>query len=352
MKRFYKSIINKFYKFFYGDIKFVHHKSEKFLIKSIIKEKKKYIIYKVPKCRIYTDTIHDTAYLYKNKIINNISFQIRNKANSNIKKNSVFQKGTPKKLKKLKGSTASILTGGGGNNNYWHWMYDSLSRINLLEKNFNLNYFDFFLVPDKKYKFQIETLKLLGIERRSISSKKYKHTYSKVVVATNHPWQFSNSAHKDIEKIPKWISMWLRKKFLKFKSKKKFYSKIYIDRSDSEYSERKIMNENEIKKFLLKKKFKILRLSEFSIIEQIGIFNSAKIIVGNHGAGFTNLVFCKKNVRVVEFRDINSAKLFKKISKDLGLNYKSILGQKVGKDKKNQNNNLVISIKKINNLIS
>ena len=192
----------------------------------------------------------------------------------------------------------------------------------------------------------------MGIEKRSISSKKYKHTFSNEVIATNHPWQSSNSAHKDIEKIPKWISMWLRKKFLKFKSKKKFHNKIYIDRSDSQHNERKIINENEIKKFLIEKKFKILKLSEFSFIDQIAIFNSAKIIVGNHGAGFTNLVFCKKNTKVVEFRDINTAKLFKKISKDLGLNYKSILGQKVGRDKRNQNNNLVISLKKIKHLIS
>ena len=139
---------------------------------------------------------------------------------------------------------------------------------------------------------------------------------------------------------------------MKFKSKKKFYNKIYIDRSDSQHIERKIINENEIKKFLIEKKFKILKLSEFSFIDQIAIFNSAKIIVGNHGAGFTNLVFCKKNTRVVEFRDVNTAKLFKKISKDLGLNYKSILGLRVGVNKRNQNNNLVISLKKIKKLIS
>ncbi len=352
MKKFYKSIVSNFFKFFYGDVQFIHEKSENFLLLSMIKDGKKYTVYKVPNCRIYTDTIHDTAYLYKNKIINNISFQIRNKANADIKKNSVFNKGTPKILKKLNGSTASLLTGGGGNNNYWHWMYDSLSRIYFFEKKFKLNYFDFFLVPDKKYKFQNETLKLLGIEKKSISSKQYKHIFSNEVVATNHPWQSSNSAHKDIENIPKWISIWLRKKFLKFKSKKKFYEKIYIDRSDSQHIERKIINENEIKMFLIKKKFKILRLSEFSIIDQIGIFNSAKIIIGNHGAGFTNLIFCKKNTRVIEFRDVNTAKLFKKISKDLGLNYKSILGQQVGRDKRNQNNNLVVSLKKINNLIS
>ena len=43
-----------------------------------------------------------------------------------------------------------------------------------------------------------------------------------------------------------------KKKILKFKSKKKFYSKIYIDRSDSKFNlnnKRKIINEKESKKY-------------------------------------------------------------------------------------------------------
>ena len=344
--------MSKVFKLFHGNIKFVHNKSQIFLLKSIIKENKKYIIYRIPNCRVFTNTIHDTAYLKENKIIKNISFQIRNNVNANIKQNIVLNNGTPKILKKFNGSVMSLLTGGAGNNNYWHWMYDSLSRLGLLENNLSLKDFNYFLVPDKKYKFQIETLKLLGIEKKSISSKKYKHIFANNLTATNHPWQHSQSAHRDIENVPKWISLWLREKFLKFKSNKKFYKKIYIDRSDSKFSDRKIINEDKIKKLLIKKKFKILKLSNFSFVEQIAIFNSAKIIVGNHGAGFTNLIFCKKKTTVIEFKDRNTAKVIKKISKDLDLNYKSILGRRIGKDKQNQNNNIEVSLFKLNNLIS
>ena len=352
MKKFYKSILSQYFKIIYGNIRFVHQNSKNFILKKKIKGNKKYLIYKIPDCRIYTTAIHDTAYLKDNKIIKDISFQIRENVNADIKKNSVLSKGTPKILKEVNGSLLSLLTGGAGNNNYWHWMYDSISRIGILEKNMKLNDFNFFLVPDKKYKFQRETLKLLGIEKKSLSSKKFKHIFANSVVATNHPWQFSKSAHKDIENVPGWITRWLRNKFLKFKSKKKFYKKIYIDRSDSIINYRRIVNEDKIKKMLRKKKFKILKLTNYSFTQQIGIFNSAKIIVGNHGAGFTNLIFCKKNTKVVEFKDKNTAKIFNKISKDLGLNYKSILGNRIGKDKKNQNNNLEIPLFKLNNLIT
>ena len=352
MKKFYKSILSQYFKIIYGNIRFVHQNSKNFILKKKIKGNKKYLIYKIPDCRIYTTAIHDTAYLKDNKIIKDISFQIRENVNADIKKNSVLSKGTPKILKEVNGSLLSLLTGGAGNNNYWHWMYDSISRIGILEKNMKLNDFNFFLVPDKKYKFQRETLKLLGIEKKSLSSKKFKHIFANSVVATNHPWQFSKSAHKDIENVPGWITRWLRNKFLKFKSKKKFYKKIYIDRSDSIINDRRIVNEDKIKKMLRKKKFKILKLTNYSFTQQIGIFNSAKIIVGNHGAGFTNLIFCKKNTKVIEFKDKNTAKIFNKISKDLGLNYKSIQGNRIGKDKMNQNNNLEIPIFKLENLIT
>ena len=57
---------------------------------------------------------------------------------------------------------------------------------------------------------------------------------------------------------------------------------------------------NEIKSFLKSKGFKIFKLSNLDFKEQINIFNNAEIIIGPHGAGFANLVFCKKNTKVIE----------------------------------------------------
>ena len=270
--------------------------------------------------------------------------------NSSVKENKIFQYNTPRSLKKFKGPLLCTLTGGAGNNNYWHWMYDVLPRIGIVENKFKLKNFKSILVPDKIFAYQKETLNLLGVNNRSISSKKFRHIFSEKIVATSHPWQYSVSAHKDIGNVPKWISLWLRSKFLKFKSKKKFYKKIYIDRSDSVSNlsnKREITNENNIKKILYKNKFKILRLSDFSFKDQIAIFNSAKVIIGNHGAGFANLVFCKKNTKVIEFINKNTSKPIKKISKDLKLNYSFVRGKTIGKDTKDQYTNVKISINQL-----
>ena len=65
MKKIYKSIIIRIFKIIHGEINSIY-KSKNFEKISLIKNKKKYVIYQIPKCRIYTDTIHDTAFLYKN----------------------------------------------------------------------------------------------------------------------------------------------------------------------------------------------------------------------------------------------------------------------------------------------
>ena len=355
MKNFYKLIVKIIFKIIYGKISVEKINTKNLKIYKVSKGKIKYKIFEIKNCRVFTTTIHDTAFLNNNRLVEKASFQIRNNISSNIKDNNVFINGTPRILKKLSGSLLCILTGGAGNDNYWHWMYDVLPRIALAEKYFDIKLINHFFVPNKAYKFQVETLNLLNINHKSISSKIHKHIYSDYVIATTHPWQHSNSAHKDISQVPKWISLWLRKRFLKFKSKKKFFSKIYIDRSDSKFYKNKqriIINEAALREFLIKKKFKIVRLSDFSFKDQIAIFNSAKIIIGNHGAGFANLIFCKKNTKIVEFIDKNTAKTFKKTSKDLNLKYFSITGKRMNADKGNQNNNISISIKNLAKVIN
>lgn len=354
LKKLYKSVVKCFFFIKYGKIKKILNFSNQLEIIKFKVEKKNYKIYKIINCRIFTDSVHDLAFIINNKILKEPSFQLRNLINSNIKNNIVLSSGTPRFLKKIKGPILCLLTGGAGNNNYWHWMYDVLPRIALIEKKYNLKFFRKILIPNDIYSFQKETLKLLKLEKKILSSKKFKHIKTNCVISTNHPWQHSLSAHKDIGNVPKWISIWLKKKFLIHKSNKKFYEKIYIDRSDSKFhkiKQRQIINEKEIINFLTKKNFKIIKLTSFSFIEQMSIFNSAKIIVGNHGAGFTNLIFCKKKTKIIEFIDKNTSKVIKKISNDMNLNYKSIIGKRINKDLKNQNNNLKISIKKLSKLL-
>ena len=77
--------------------------------------------------------------------------------------------------------------------------------------------------------------------------------------------------------------------------------KIFISRKDA--SSRTITNEDEIINFLNNNNFEIINLSEKKFIDQVKIFNSAKLVVAMHGAGLTNLLFCKSNTKVIEITE-------------------------------------------------
>jgi len=290
----------------------------------------KYQVYKIINGRLYTDRIHDTAIILENKIIEGPSFQLRDNNNSLISNNIVFEKGTPRKLRELDGSALSLLTGGGGNSNYWHWLYDVLPRIKLCEKIKKIEEINYFILPSLEKKFQIETLEKLNISKeKMLSSEKFRHLKAKELIVTDHPYVFSNNSHKDAQNIPEWISLWLKEKFLSnLKPTKKVYpKKIFIDRADSNTNlskVRSIINEQEIKNFLIKKDFEFVKLQEFSFLEQVNYFNNADYIVGLHGGGFANMSFCRTGTKIIEFRMKNAGTVIENLAKKNNLKYDSI----------------------------
>ena len=64
--------------------------------------------------------------------------------------------------------------------------------------------------------FQKETLSDLGISsKKFLTSEKYRHVKADELLVTDHPYALSSNPSKDIHNMPKWISQWLKEKFLK-----------------------------------------------------------------------------------------------------------------------------------------
>lgn len=78
-----------------------------------------------------------------------------------------------------------------------------------------------------------------------------------------------------------------------------FSNKIYISRSDTKH--RKLINEPEVEAYLRDKGFEIVSFTGKSLSYQISVMASADFIVGPHGAGMTNVAFCKPGARILEF---------------------------------------------------
>ena len=86
-----------------------------------------------------------------------------------------------------------------------------------------------------------------------------------------------------------------------------------------------IKNEDEIEKFLLKNNFISVNLSNLKFSQQVNLFHNANCIVGLHGAGFANTVFCKEKTKVIEFRSTNAGPVIENLAKKNDLNYHSII---------------------------
>ena len=128
--------------------------------------------------------------------------------------------------------------------------------------------------------------------------------------------------------MPVWISEWLRKKYLKnfINGNSYVYDKIYIDRKDSLNSKRLrlIKNEKDVKELLIKNNFKPVVLSDYTFLDQIKIFNNAKVIAGLHGAGFANMCFCKPKTKIIEFKSNTAGKMIEDLAIKNNLVYESI----------------------------
>ena len=342
-----------FKKFFYGLFKIIYNEIKDFesaetnintrVEISKIEENFSYKVFFVNKSRIYTDTINDTAIIQNNKIIEGPSFQIRNFKFNNVKDNIVFTKGTPRIKKKVNGILLSLLTGGAGNDNYWHWLFDVLPRIQIVKKIIDTNKINFFLFPNIEKKFQKETLDLLNIpQEKRLSSKNDRHIESDQIISTEHPYVINNDASNEIQNLPSWLIDWLKKTFIQGLNLKdaNFPKKIYIDRSDASPNikkYRKIINENEIINEVERAGYKNIILSDFSFRDQMKFFYNATNIVGLHGAGFANLVFGNPGSKILEIKPSHAGDVIKNLAEKCGLNYNCI---SVIPEKFNLNNQL------------
>ncbi len=330
LKKIYRIIVENYFKILYGKIEFkknfrgdiqrIYLKNANFR-KNV---KRKYCISILKNGRICTDSVEQVAYIFNNKILNDLSYtQINGKLTSS-KRNFVIEKGTPYFLKKFDGTVLSLVQGASGDKNYFHWLFDILPKIIITQSVMSLNKIDYFYMPELQ-KFQRKTLSLLGIKNcKFINSKKIKHLEASKIIIPDHPWYYKGTVFKQANSIPEWIIKCLRKLFLKFKKKNNKSLKIFIDRSESDFPHCKLTNNEEIKKVLSKKGFRIVRTGALDFLKQVELFNNAKFVIGPHGAAFSNLVFCKPKTNVIEIKPQKQPNNYKKISVLNNLNYKQI----------------------------
>ncbi len=203
------------------------------------------------------------------------------------------------KIQKISGRVAVIAQV--AHDNYCHFFYEVLGRLAMLEMH-EIAY-DWLYVPCDK-QFVKDGLKLWGIDESKIISPTGKDfciqadtlMVPSLVLNTNngfkhagvnaHPYTLKYVRDKLLNKIDGKVDL------------SQYSKRIFISRRDA--PSRKILNEDEIFELFQIKGFERYDTGKMSVLEQIALFAQAEIVVGEHGAGLTNILFCKKATKVIE----------------------------------------------------
>jgi capsular polysaccharide biosynthesis protein len=183
-------------------------------------------------------------------------------------------------------------------NSYYCWMSEYLGLLHLIRKS---GFRPDFYVVTNVLDFQKQWLELFGIQERQIIS-----TYTGVSIQADElivPSLISNweiikfRGHLWFQK--KWLPHWLGDMYQEFSAgREKRRKRIYISRAKASY--RKIVNEDSLLPLLDKYGFTVIYSENLSVWEQIEVFANANAVVGPHGAGLSNCVFCPPYTPVLE----------------------------------------------------
>ena len=221
--------------------------------------------------------------------------------------------------------------------NFFHWIFDTLSKLRCLEISSKLKKFPL-IIRSPLLKYQKETLQIFGITNKIIITNKSSYKANNLFFSS-----LSSPPAYNIDTIK-----WLRKKFLKGvkKNNNKKFERIYISREDAQH--RKVKNSIEIENMLHKYKFKKYVLSKYSVKEQVNIFRNANCIIMPHGSAGSHILNSPKKCTIIELhspKQLNN--MFCCLSKILGLKYGFLIGEEA-----DNKNNFCINVNSLEKLIN
>lgn len=174
-----------------------------------------------------------------------------------------------------------------GARNYYHWVVECLPAMRATAKYRDV--IDHYITPTADG-FHAETMSAFGIdEKRLVVSDNRTHFQPDMIIAprfnsgwTPHAW------------LPDFLCEWLLGNH--YASGRA--ERIYVSRRDA--TSRRATNEDEVADFLKTRGFRIVALSGMTVADQARLFANAETIVSIHGAGLTNVLFCRPGATLLE----------------------------------------------------
>lgn len=183
-------------------------------------------------------------------------------------------------------------------NIYYHWMIDILPKFALLKTaGISLDSIDYFIVRCKS-DFQKRTLEQLGVpmERVTVPWTEGVNRCSRLII----PFLKHDRGERYYNGLglgmAQWVPQWLKTTFIN--SDVTFGSKLYISRVVR--GTRQPTDEALLIRELTKRGFRCVSMESMTVPEQATLMAGANIVISPHGAGLTNIAFCRPGTTVVE----------------------------------------------------
>jgi hypothetical protein len=160
--------------------------------------------------------------------------------------------------------------------------------------------------------FEQELLKYAGVTADQVlDSKTHNVQATHYYLGNNDSWYYPNRTDLIL----------LRQTLLPRALPGKTSERIFISRK----ARRKLTNENEVIKVLTEFNFDIIEDTPKTVAEQITLYKNARVIIGPHGASYTNIINCAPGTILIElFPGGYYPDYFRSLSTSLGLQYYAI----------------------------
>jgi capsular polysaccharide biosynthesis protein len=194
---------------------------------------------------------------------------------------------------------------------YYHWLVDVMPRILQARR---LGYDQAKIYVEATRPFQRQSLAQAGIPDALIvdAARNLVIEADELVVPCHS--MFPGAA------LPEWLIELVQSTFKVAMSAPRTPRRIYVSRADA--ATRRVANEAEAEGLLHGYGFETVRLVDWLFTDQIELFSSAEAVVGPHGGGLTNLMFCRPGTKVLElFPAFNKSDVYWLLAAALQLQY-------------------------------
>lgn len=193
--------------------------------------------------------------------------------------------------------TVLSLANRGASSNYYHFLYDAIARLGITEECLPEARYDAVVVAHQT-RYQRQLLDMVGLAAYGREGREPRLVQPRAgqAVSADH-LVVPSTPNQDLVAPPSSVR-WLRER-LRPSGAVDGGLRLYLTRGNVPRT-RRYVQEPELLPALEQRGFLIVDPGTFSVQEQIDLFHAADVVVAPHGAGLTNITFCRPEARVLE----------------------------------------------------